>query len=77
MAFSRRSTSRRNFTDWGRTIRRQAIPSRAGQKTYSEVFAETMVKLADENEKVVAITAAMPNGTALDHFPAAPSKEVF
>lgn len=39
-----------------------------GQKTYSEAFAETMVKLADQNEKVVAITAAMPNGTALDHF---------
>ena len=40
----------------------------AGQKTYSEVFAETLVKLADANEKVVAITAAMPNGTALDLF---------
>jgi 1-deoxy-D-xylulose-5-phosphate synthase len=40
----------------------------AGQKTYSEIFAETLVKLADENEKVVAITAAMPNGTALDQF---------
>ena len=40
----------------------------AGQKTYSEVFAETLVKLADANDKVVAITAAMPNGTALDLF---------
>ena len=40
----------------------------AGQKTYSEVFAETLTKLADGNEKVVAITAAMPNGTALDLF---------
>lgn len=39
-----------------------------GQRTYSEVFADTLVKLADENEKVVAITAAMPNGTALDLF---------
>jgi len=39
-----------------------------GQKTYSEVFAETLVKLADGNDKVVAITAAMPNGTALDLF---------
>ena len=38
------------------------------QKTYSEVFAETLVKLADRNDKVVAITAAMPNGTALDLF---------
>jgi 1-deoxy-D-xylulose-5-phosphate synthase len=39
-----------------------------GQQTYSEVFANTLVKLADENDKVVAITAAMPNGTALDLF---------
>jgi 1-deoxy-D-xylulose-5-phosphate synthase len=37
-------------------------------RTYSEVFADTLVKLAGENEKVVAITAAMPNGTALDLF---------
>ena len=37
-------------------------------KTYSQVFAETMVKLADMNSKVVAITGAMPNGTALDLF---------
>ncbi len=40
----------------------------AGQKTYSEVFAESLNKLADMNDKVVAITAAMPNGTALDLF---------
>lgn len=40
----------------------------AGQKTYSEIFAETLTKLATANEKVVAITAAMPNGTALDLF---------
>jgi 1-deoxy-D-xylulose-5-phosphate synthase len=40
----------------------------AGQKTYSEIFAETLTKLADTNDKVVAITAAMPNGTALDLF---------
>ncbi|HZD49498.1 MAG TPA: 1-deoxy-D-xylulose-5-phosphate synthase [Silvibacterium sp.] len=40
----------------------------AGQRTYSEVFAETLVKLANENEKLVAITGAMPNGTALDLF---------
>jgi 1-deoxy-D-xylulose-5-phosphate synthase len=37
-------------------------------RTYSEVFADTLVTLANDNEKVVAITAAMPNGTALDLF---------
>jgi 1-deoxy-D-xylulose-5-phosphate synthase len=40
----------------------------AAQKTYSEIFAESLTKLADTNDKVVAITAAMPNGTALDLF---------
>lgn len=39
-----------------------------GVRTYSEVFADTLVKLASINEKVVAITAAMPNGTGLDRF---------
>ncbi len=38
------------------------------QRTYSEIFADTLVKLADSNPRLVAITAAMPNGTALDRF---------
>ena len=40
----------------------------AAQRTYSEIFAESLIKLADDNDKVVAITGAMPNGTALDLF---------
>ena len=40
----------------------------AAQRTYSEIFADSLTKLADKNDKVVAITAAMPNGTALDLF---------
>jgi 1-deoxy-D-xylulose-5-phosphate synthase len=39
-----------------------------GQRTYSEVFADTTAKLATANDRIVAITAAMPNGTALDRF---------
>ena len=39
-----------------------------GQVTYSEVFANTLVQLANEDVKVLAITAAMPNGTGLDLF---------
>ncbi len=46
-----------------------------GQITYSEVFAKTLVQLADEDPRVVAITAAMPNGTGLDLFrPAHPRR---
>ena len=40
----------------------------AGQLTYSEVFANTLVELARQDDRIVAITAAMPNGTGLDHF---------
>jgi len=40
----------------------------AGLPTYSEVFANTLVELANKNERIVAITAAMPNGTGLDLF---------
>jgi 1-deoxy-D-xylulose-5-phosphate synthase len=32
------------------------------------VFANTLVELANRNDRIVAITAAMPNGTALDLF---------
>jgi 1-deoxy-D-xylulose-5-phosphate synthase len=42
----------------------------SGQPTYSEVFADTLIKLASKNDKIVAITAAMPNGTGLDRFQA-------
>ncbi|MBW4697090.1 MAG: 1-deoxy-D-xylulose-5-phosphate synthase [Aphanocapsa lilacina HA4352-LM1] len=35
---------------------------------YTSVFAQTLVKLAEQNEKIVGITAAMPTGTGLDKF---------
>ncbi len=40
----------------------------AGQLTYAEVFATTLVQLANQDERIVAITAAMPSGTGLDLF---------
>ncbi len=36
--------------------------------TYTEVFGKAMHKLAETNKKIVAITAAMPEGTGLIHF---------
>ncbi|WP_125152265.1 1-deoxy-D-xylulose-5-phosphate synthase [Clostridium rectalis] len=36
--------------------------------TYSQAFGDSMIKVADENEKVVAITAAMRDGTGLEGF---------
>ena len=34
--------------------------------TYTEVFSQTMLRLFEENPRLVAITAAMPQGTGLD-----------
>ncbi|NLO91977.1 MAG: 1-deoxy-D-xylulose-5-phosphate synthase, partial [Elusimicrobia bacterium] len=37
-------------------------------QTYTRVFSNTMLRLAQEDPRVVAITAAMPEGTGLDAF---------
>src|SRR5207249_902198 len=36
--------------------------------TYSEIIGKTLAKFAETNQKLVAITAAMPSGTGLSHF---------
>ncbi len=36
--------------------------------SYTKVFAESLIKEAEKDEKIVAITAAMPSGTGLDLF---------
>ncbi len=36
--------------------------------TYTKVFAEALLQEADEDERIVAVTAAMPAGTGLDKF---------
>jgi 1-deoxy-D-xylulose-5-phosphate synthase len=38
--------------------------------TYSELLGQTLAKFADQNNKIMAITAAMPSGTGLFHFAA-------
>jgi 1-deoxy-D-xylulose-5-phosphate synthase len=37
-------------------------------KTYTQVFSDILVECAQKNGKIVAITAAMPEGTGLDAF---------
>lgn len=39
-----------------------------GPPTYTEIFSKAMLELAEADEDVVAITAAMPEGTGLDTF---------
>ncbi|MBQ7266044.1 MAG: 1-deoxy-D-xylulose-5-phosphate synthase [Firmicutes bacterium] len=38
------------------------------KKTYSEVFGEKLVSLAEKNKKICALTAAMASGTGLEDF---------
>jgi 1-deoxy-D-xylulose-5-phosphate synthase len=40
----------------------------AGPPSYTKVFAQELVKQAEHDPKIVAITAAMPSGTGLDLF---------
>ena len=45
----------------------QAKP-RSNAPSYTRVFAESLIKEARKDEKIVAVTAAMPSGTGLDLF---------
>jgi 1-deoxy-D-xylulose-5-phosphate synthase len=42
--------------------------SKGGAPQYTKVFAESLIKEARKDDKIVAITAAMPSGTGLDLF---------
>ena len=46
------------------------IPHKSKGKppSYTQVFSETLVEMADRDDRIVAITAAMPTGTGLTHF---------
>jgi len=45
-----------------------ASPTRHAPPSYTTVFGETLVKLGEVDPKIVAITAAMPDGTGLTPF---------
>lgn len=46
-------------------------------ETYSSRFGTTLIEIAKKNDKVVAITGAMPNGTGLSEFPKLFKKRFF
>jgi 1-deoxy-D-xylulose-5-phosphate synthase len=43
-------------------------PKAKGLPSYTKVFGDTMIELAEKNEKVIAITAAMTSGTGLVEY---------
>jgi 1-deoxy-D-xylulose-5-phosphate synthase len=51
--------------------------SSTSSPTYSEIFGRTLAKFADHNNKIVAITGAMPTGTGLIHFAKAHPEQYF
>ena len=57
------------------------VPARgngeAKGSTYSEIFAQTMVRLAREEPRLVVVTPAMPEGNCLNEFEAEFPKRVF
>ena len=46
----------------------QAVIKPRTVPTWTQVFSDAMVRLGGQNEKIVAITAAMPDGTGLARF---------
>ena len=46
----------------GQPLKKSAIP------TYTQIFSQSLIKIAERNDKIVAISAAMPEGTGLNCF---------
>jgi 1-deoxy-D-xylulose-5-phosphate synthase len=48
----------------------EQVKVKANAPSYTETFAKALIQEAEKDEKIVAITAAMPAGTGLDKFAA-------
>ncbi|MBV9471004.1 MAG: 1-deoxy-D-xylulose-5-phosphate synthase, partial [Abitibacteriaceae bacterium] len=46
----------------------EGTPTPAAPPSYTQVFADTIIELAEKDERIIAITAAMPGGTGVDKF---------
>ncbi len=46
----------------------KALPSSDTKKKYQDLFSESLIEIAHRDERIVAITAAMPSGTSLNKF---------
>jgi 1-deoxy-D-xylulose-5-phosphate synthase len=77
-------TPAENKPIWSHGVTPFDIPSGEVKKSdkpsppsYTAVFAETLIELAKRDPKIVAVTAAMPEGTGLDKFAKALPERVF
>ncbi len=55
----------------------EVVKSKPGPPSYTAIFAETLIQLAKNDPKIVAVTAAMPEGTGLDKFAKALPERMF
>ena len=46
----------------------EQVKVKANAPSYTETFAKALIQEAEQDEKIIAITAAMPAGTGLDKF---------
>ena len=46
----------------------ELVKAGSNAPSYTKVFADALIAEAESNDKIIAITAAMPSGTGLDHF---------
>ena len=46
----------------------EQVKSKSNTPSYTKIFAETLVKHAEQDTKIIGITGAMPSGTGMDIF---------
>jgi 1-deoxy-D-xylulose-5-phosphate synthase len=46
----------------------KVVVAKPKKKSYTQVFSDALIELAEKDERIVAITAAMPGGTGIDKF---------
>ncbi|MBR2745666.1 MAG: 1-deoxy-D-xylulose-5-phosphate synthase [Erysipelotrichaceae bacterium] len=49
-------------------IKTGVVNGKKSQKSYTDIFSEKIIQLAGNNDRIVAVTAAMPFGTGLYNF---------
>jgi 1-deoxy-D-xylulose-5-phosphate synthase len=67
-SFASADPTRFHSTSPFKVERDQVLVSKGGGKTYTQAFSESLVSIAEGNDRIFAITAAMPDGTGLGAF---------
>lgn len=57
-----------SFHGVGPFVAETGRPKKEPKRSYTDVFSSALIEIAERDDRVVAITAAMPEGTGLDEF---------